>query len=141
MCKKYVGLLLFVLTTMMFVGCAEDPYDWSGDSERTVPIPVDLSLEVVGDIVTASCIIEFHDDDLPILETGFFYGKSSNVNYDIGERVKVEWSGNKFETYYGIPIYFDTDNQLSYCYVGAYITTSKGMVTIGPKRVEKRWSN
>lgn len=137
MCKKYIGLVLFVVATM-FVGCAEDPFDWSGDSARTVPKPVELSLEAVGDVVYASCSIEYHDDDLPILETGFFYGKDSKVNYDTGERVKTDWSNSNFSTS-NILLFSDYDNNLAYYYVGAYITTSRGTVIVGPKYVENRW--
>lgn len=139
MCKKYIGLLLFVVATM-FVGCAEDPFDWSGDSERTVPKPVEFSVKALGDNVSASCLIEFHDDDLPILETGFFYGKESNVNFNTGERVITNWSSNKFQTN-DISTFYDdnSNNNISYCYVGAYITTSRGTVTVGPTYVEYRW--
>lgn len=138
MCKKYVGLLLFVLASMIFVGCSEDPYDWSGDSERTVPIPVDLSLEINEDVVNAICSIEFHDDDLSILEVGFFYGDNSKVNYDTGKRINTNWSNSRFSTSQ-ISAISNHEGNLFYCYVGAYITTSRGTVTIGPKYVEHRW--
>ena len=101
----------------MYVGCSEDPFDWSGDSERSVPIPVDLSLEVVEDILSASGRIEYQEDVLPILEVGFFYGdkfSSSSIGVYSGERVK-------------------------YSYVGAYITTSRGTATIGPELAQYRW--
>lgn len=137
MCKKYIGLVLFVVATM-FVGCAEDPFDWSGDSARTVPKPIEFSVEALGDNVRASCLIEFHDDDLPILEAGFFYGKNSNVNYETGERIKTNWSSNRFQTS-EISTFYDEDNKKSYCYVGAYITTSRGTVIVGPEYVEYRW--
>lgn len=137
MCKKYIGLLLFVVATM-FVGCAEDPFDWSGDSARTVPEPIELSLQAVEDVVYASCSIEYHDDDLPILDVGFFYGNNSKVNFDTGERVRTDWSSSNFSTS-EILLFPDYNNNLAYCYVGAYITTSRGTVTVGPNYVENRW--
>lgn len=128
MCKKYVGLLLFVLASMIFVGCSEDPYDWSGDSERTVPIPVDLIVEFNDMWFWASCTVEQHENDLPILEAGFFYGLNKNVTYETGERIKANVIDGKFDCEHG------GINQ-DYFYIGAYITTSRGTVTIGPKYV------
>lgn len=127
MCKKYIGLLLFVVATM-FVGCAEDPFDWSGDSARPVPILKELDVKLNNGILEASCQVEQHEDDLPILESGFFYGFNERITYNTGERIQSEvadgWmNGNRD----GI--------ENNYCYVGAYITTSRGTVTIGPKYV------
>lgn len=133
MYMKYVRLLFLICASAMYVGCSEDPFDWSGDSERSVPIPVDLSLEVVEDIVSASCRIEHHEDDLPILEVGFFYGDNEGVTYNTGTKIKCTVSGNVFTTE-GISNFL-SDN-MRYCYVGAYITTSRGTVTIGPEYID-----
>lgn len=89
MCKKYIGLLLFVVATM-FVGCAEDPFDWSGDSERPVPILKELDVKLNNGILEASCQVEQHEDDLPILESGFFYGFNERITYNTGERIQSE---------------------------------------------------
>lgn len=128
MCKKYIGLLLFIVATM-FVGCAEDPFDWSGDSARPVPIPKELSVEFSDMWFWASCTVEQHDDDLPILEAGFFYGFKENITYDTGIRVESSIVDGQFSCEQG-----GIEN--NYCYVGAYITTSRGTVTIGPKYVK-----
>lgn len=129
MCKKYIGLLLFVVATMMFAGCAEDPYDWSGDSARPVPILKDLGVEFNNGIIWASCRVEQHEDDLPILECGFFYGFNESVTYNTGKRFKSEvvdgWMNASRD---GI--------EEDYCYVGAYLTTSQGTITIGPQYVK-----
>lgn len=135
MCKKYIGLLLFILASVMYAGCSEDPFDWSGDGERPVPIPVDLSVEVVEDIVYGACSIEYHDDDLPILEVGFFYGDNSKVTYDTGKRVKSKVSNNGFSS---SEIGSYSGENVIYSYVGAYITTSRGTITTGPVLGEYR---
>lgn len=136
MYMKYVRLLFLIWASIMYVGCSEDPFDWSGDSERSVPIPVNLSLESVEDIVHGACSIEYHDDDLPILEAGFFYGDNPQVTYNTGKRVICEIRNNNFSSS-SIGSY--SGEQAIYSYVGAYITTSRGTVTIGPKLTEYRW--
>lgn len=74
--------------------------------------------------------MEQHEDDLPILEAGFFYGYNESVTYHTGERVKSEvvdgWMNGGQD---GI--------EKNYCYVGAYITTSRGTVTVGPKYIDE----
>lgn len=132
---KYVKILLFMLASVMYMGCAEDPFDWSGDSDRTVPIPFDLSVEV-GEEVDGVCSIEYHDDDLTIIEAGFFYGDNPGVTYDTGKRVVGVIKNNKF-TSSSIGSYYEEER--IYTYVGAYITTSRGTVTIGPELAEHRW--
>lgn len=123
---KYVKILLFMMASVMYMGCAEDPFDWSGDSDRTVPVPVELSLEFYDGVLSASCRVEQHDDDLEIIECGFFYGSNEKVTYSTGGVIKSKvvdgWmSGSK-----------DGMDE-HYCYVYGYITTSRGMVTVGPK--------
>ena len=113
MYMKYVRLLFLICASVMYVGCSEDPFDWSGDSERSVPIPVDLSLEVVEDIVSASCGIEYHEED-----------------------VKCDIKNNKFSSS-SIGVY--SGERVKYSYVGAYITTSRGTATIGPELAQYRW--
>lgn len=137
MCMKYVRLLFLIWASVMYVGCSEDPFDWSGDSERTVPVPVDMSLEVVEDMVNGICYIEYHDDDLPILEVGFFYGDNEGVTYNTGKHVVCEIQNNRF-TSSKIGSYSGED-RVKYSYVGAYITTSRGTKTIGPELAEYRW--
>lgn len=129
MCKKYIGLLLFVVATMMFAGCAEDPYDWSGDSARPVPIPKELEVKLNDGVLEASCQVEQHDDDLPILECGFFYGFNESVTYNTGKRIKSEVADGWMN---GSQDGIENKN----CYVGAYITTSRGTKTVGPQYVE-----
>jgi len=129
MYMKYVRLLFLICASVMYVGCSEDPFDWSGDSERSVPIPVDLSVEFNDGVFWASCGVEQHDNDLPILECGFFYGYTESVTYNTGtlveSRVVDGWMNGEKD---GI--------EKNYCYVGAYITTSQGTQTIGPKYVK-----
>ena len=136
MYMKYVRLLFLICASAMYVGCSEDPFDWSGDSERSVPIPADLRLEVVEDIVSASCGIEYHEDDLPILEVGFFYGDNEGVTYNTGKHVKCDIKNNKFSSS-SIGVY--SGERVKYSYVGAYITTSRGTATIGPELAQYRW--
>lgn len=139
MYMKYVRLLFLICASVMYVGCSEDPFDWSGDSERSVPIPVNLIYEY-GEYVMPRCDIEYHDDDLPILEVGFFYGDNSNVTYSTGERVisTIRNDGSSFLSD-NVPFYWEDVpwESKGYCYVGAYITTSRGTVTIGPIYVER----
>lgn len=130
MYMKYVRLLFLIWASIMYVGCSEDPFDWSGDSERSVPIPVNLILELSDGIFWASCGVEQHDNDLPILEAGFFYDEyNGKVTYDNGKRVKATVTEGRFSCQQdGI--------KDGHCYIGAYITTSQGTVTIGPELIE-----
>ena len=129
MYMKYVRLLFLICASAMYVGCSEDPFDWSGDSERSVPIPVDLSLEVVEDIGSASCGIEYHEDDLPILEVGFFYGDNEGVTYNTGTKIKCTVSGNVFTTE-GISNFL-SDNMRSQLYTLMYQSQNvKVLITI-----------
>lgn len=123
---KYVKILLFMLASVMYMGCAEDPFDWSGDSDRTVPVPFDLSVELNDEFLSASCWVEQHDNDLEIIECGFFYGYTENVTYYTGEVVKSRITDGWMDAEFG-------RIDKNYCYVYGYITTSRGMVTVGPK--------
>ena len=54
MLKKYVKLLLLVLTSVAYVGCSEDPYDWTKGQNSISATNIELS-----DISTNSAYLSF----------------------------------------------------------------------------------
>lgn len=102
------------------------------DLYNLMPIPSDLTLSpnsLNSDIKT-SCKLTRHDNDLPVIEAGFFYGSSSTTTFETGRRIvgvisDATLMGN----------ISDLEIDATY-YIGAYVTTAAGTLTSGPLSVQ-----
>lgn len=226
MIKRYVKLLFLALTSILYVGCEDDPYDWTGgesivsasdfeisdvtvttaklsfnlrasnsaelgavwvkcgelsfdvipiingrcevemiglssdtyydisvlaivdgatveigrcnnnlhteDLTTLMPNPYSLKLGSEENSIDASCLLKYHESDLPILEVGFFYGSDRNVTFEKGTHIvgTLTEDGIEFAAMIkGLDI--DTDY-----YVGAYVTTEQGTLIVTPQHIK-----